>query len=255
MDINCYLDRDGGGLGDPIIKAFAKGHGGRLTRVKEGLIPGLPVFWGILRGNGELIRQAMLEKRMFLYIDHAYLRRGHDLKNYRVVVNNLQNTEPINWFMPSDRLDKLVCPPIEPWVAEHKERVLVCPPTDHIAKFFGVNANEWTEKVCQDIHQEKFLPLVRQKTSTRKLEEDFSLVRAVVTFNSSVAIKALQCGIPVYTSEHSAARRMGFGIEHLYTLVRPPTPERRIEYFRWLAYKQFHISEMEAGTVLAAISK
>lgn len=234
-----------GGHSERIMAAFAKGCGCQLTTPDRGLAPGTPAIWGLLRGAGDVLRQAMREGRRFYYVDHAYLVRGHYHSNYRIAIDDLQATGPI-LERPDDRWQRWRRDVrIEPWRTGGRH-ILLCPPSPTVANFFGKQA--WLPQVMTALRRytdRQIRVRTKEDAAGRPLALDLVGCHAVVTYQSMVAVEAVLAGVPVVVSPRSAAAPVGR--IHLEQIEDPARPDRE-PWLHHLAYCQFHLTEIGDGT-------
>lgn len=250
--------------GDNVIKEISKFLQISPNNVLDGLHPGLVISWGILRGSDKIIKECIRKNRNFLYIDHAYFNGGHkgDQSYYRIVKNELQLTQ-INSCL-DDRYKKLNIP-LKPW-RKDGDYILICPPSKATTNFYDLTY-DWLEKTLTILDQITDIPvivrykpgevdidfskgysvpkgIIRREQNLLSLDEQLSRAYAVVTFNSSVAVKAITEGIPVVVDTISAAapisRTSLLDIENLLY------PDRE-ECISSLSYGQFSWDEISTG--------
>ena len=212
----------------------------------------IPIFWGILHGNSKLIWQCIKERRLWIFCDHAYLRRGHDNQNYRMTINGYGMKRIRDWG--GERYANLKVG-VGKW-RNRGEHVLICPPTSYFMKHHKVS-NNWTNEIKQQLllHTDRVIrvrekPVKGSKGAT--LDEDLNNCHAVVTHMSNVAIDAVVKGIPVFVNHNSAAHMVGS--IHLNEIESPVICDRK----RWLnslAWNQFTQREISDGDALWMIYK
>jgi len=258
---SCYLTKSG--YGDKIIKSVAESLNAPLYSATGDIMPGLVFNWGILRGGDLIIKTAKKNKRDFMYIDHAYFNAGHAIErpSYRIVRNELQLTTINQYSTFSDRFDKLNIK-IKPW-RKSGEYILICPPSPATTTFYELNY-DWLAKTTEIIKQVSDRPIyIRHKPGamlidnskgyavpagtmkivedTISLDEHLSKAYAVVTFNSSVAIKAICQGVPVVVDKISAAAPISrTSLLDIEDLLYPD----REEWLCSLSYGQFYLDEI-----------
>jgi len=218
----------------------------------------------VLRGilKHKIMKQCWADSRDFYYMDTGYFGNEVSLKNrngwktyHRIVKNNLQHTEIVS--RPDDR-----------WLAHNRsipdwkktgKKILVVPPGEKPAKFYGINSVEWITSVVNTIHQYTDRPVeVRTKPANRldrvqtntfeqALADD---VFAVVTYNSIAAIESILHGIPVFTMAPNAAKPVA---SQDLTQIENPYYANTDKLYAWachLAYGQFHVTELRNGTAM-----
>lgn len=218
----------------------------------------------VLRGilKHKLMKQCRSDGRDFYYMDTGYF--GNEITNrnpngwkmyHRIVKNNLQHTEIIT--RPDDRW-KLHNRSIAPWKKSGR-KILVVPPGEKPAKFYGIDPAQWIDNVVNTIHQHTNRPVeVRTKPSNRldriqtntfeqALADD---VFAVVAFNSIAAVESILHGIPAFTLAPNAAGPVA--CQDLSQIENPYYAEAD-KVYAWachLAYGQFHVAELRNGTAM-----
>jgi hypothetical protein len=130
---------------------------------------------------------------------------------------------------------------LKPWRTGSK--ILVCPPSDHVAKLFGLEG--WERVTLATVKQHTDRPIkVRRKGDPRTFAADVSDAHCVVAHNSIAAVEAVTLGVPVFVDRSSAAAPVG--LTDLTKIEIPVYPDRD-EWVRSLAYGQFTREEMQSG--------
>lgn len=259
--ISCYLTNRANS--DNIIKIVSNSLSAPLYPALGGLNPGLIFLWGILRGSDLILREAIKQKRDFIYIDHSYFKAGHNMERpcYRFVKNELQLTKIYD--RPSDRFEELEIT-VKPW-RKNGEYILVCPPSPSTSYFYNLSYN-WLEKTLSVLNQITKKPIyVRYKpnlididlskgyavpSKTTVIEDKISLAEhferayCVVTFNSMVAVQAICAGVPTIVDKISCASPVSrTSLLDIHELLYP----YRMKWLYSLAYSQFYLDEIENG--------
>lgn len=140
--------------------------------------------YGILRGSAEVFRQS----RAWICVDRGYFKPKHYDGYYRLSLNGTQQTRFAPWMQDPKRFQQLGITP-KPWRGTDSSKpILICPPTDYVCQFFGIDKHAWIKSV----HSPK--SIMREKGDNEVLNlEDYS---HVITFNSSIGWQALLAGIP-----------------------------------------------------------
>jgi hypothetical protein len=238
-----------GGAGNETVRALTRSAGGGLVKANAGLQPGGAIIWGVLRGCDRLLQDAMRLGREFYYIDRPYFGRRNKPSQYRVTRGGLQAGKVLP--RPDDRW-KLLRISLQPWRHGGRE-IIVCPPTLAMIAFWGEPARSWLSETLNVLAQHTDRPIViRQKPGPKHnmpdLEEVLRTAHAVVTFNSNAAVEAVLAGVPVFTTELSAAAPVG--LTDLSRIEEPIRPDRE-PWCHHLAYGQFTQEEMRDGTALS----
>lgn len=217
-----------------------------LATVYDNIWPNAQVHmaYGILRGIAAIFNEcddALGEP--WLNVDRGYFRPNHYDGYYRVSLRGTQQTTGLNKLTPDyERLERLNLD-IKPWRGfDNSKPVLVCPPTEHVVKFFKVH--DWLEQAAMDLGRNI---IVRGKGSIDSINfHDYS---HVVTFNSSVGWQALMAGIPCISDpEHSivGAWFKDYNSPESLSEAQHNTRER---LFATMASLQLTLDEMRAGKI------
>lgn len=229
-----------------IAPYLAKGIGCPLVPKDMGLQPNTIGFmWGLLRGSPELIKASIQSFQPWFYLDHGYFHRGHYSGHYRVTYCDFQQRQLIE--RPDDRWKKLGVS-LMPWRSGRK--IIVCPPSDHVARIFGLQKWEQTTLAALKTHTGRPI-VVRRKTDPTPFRESLKDAHCLVTESSIAAVEALTLGVPVFVSPNSAAAPAGLSD---FTKIESPIYPDREPWARSLAYGQFTREEMKDGTAWRVLS-
>ena len=192
------------------------------------------VSYGILR-NAALVYKTGGD---WFEIDKGYWNAQHFNGNYRI---SYKGTQP-RYSPDIPHKDHNVT--LEPWI-EHGGHVLVCPPTEAVAEFFGINVESWVKE-----NTPATLPYrIRHKYVTEPIE--WNSVMSVITFNSSVGWQALQRGIPcISDTEHSIVGsyyKYHCAKKHLEYNTHSVRHIHREQLFRCMSAHQFTLQEIREG--------
>lgn len=235
----------------------------------------LIVFAGILRGEGLIYKYCKENNKNFLYVDHAYLERGYNLKEsasewMRITPNAF--TWSKNQIESSDRWNQYFANKyqLSPWNRNNGSYILALPPSDATKAMFP-ESSEWMEKTLAEISQKSNLPIrIREKplqvqvdlntnqviggrniVHKNTVEADMLGAKLIVTFNSAVPVLGTILGIPCYCSPYAAAYPMNIDLNH----INDPTEPNRQEWLNQLAHHQYTSEEMKNGTVWQLLKK
>ncbi|MEM7197294.1 MAG: hypothetical protein AAF352_02865 [Pseudomonadota bacterium] len=206
----------------------------------------LAVVHGILRGSDRIIKARLARKQDFLHIDNGYFGHRHFDGYYRVTKNQLQTQ-----YLPKrpiDRWQKLGLR-LEPWRKDGKA-LLVCPMSDFVAKFLGLDANQWLSHVLRTLseHSDRQI-IVRYKHCRESLLEQLKNTHALIGYQTLAGIDALLFGVPVFMLGPSAlCSNLRVALDNLTEIEDPLYPDHREEWASALAYQQFSLEEMQNGT-------
>ena len=218
----------------------------------------------VLRGimKHKIMKQCWKDGRTFYYMDTGYFGNDIGPKNpngyklwHRIVKNNMQHTDIIS--RPDDRWIKQNRT-IVPWRKDGR-KILVLPPGDKPAKFYGVDSTKWLNDVVNTIKQYTDRPIeVRAKPGKRgnrvlintfeqALDDD---VFAVVAYNTIAATESILYGIPAFTVAPGSADPVA--LKDLSQIETPYYADND-KLYAWachLAYGQFHVGELQNGIAM-----
>lgn len=188
--------------------------------------------YGILRGTESIFNSV----NHWFNVDRGYFNPRHFDGYYRISYRGTQ----LKWTpdLPRKPMDIK----FERWrKPDPLKRILICPPTYHVRKFFGYTGMDF-----QSSYEDKSY-VVRLKGDTSPLNlDDYN---AVITFNSSIGWQALQKGIPVLSNANYSAIGSFYNCSDLKTLTDKlhNIPDNRIELFEAMNASQFTLAEIEQG--------
>lgn len=221
-------------------------------------------LFGILRGTNLVYEHCQKNKIDFYYMDRPYWGISRQPPYFLRIVKN----DHVKNFIderPDDRFKATFPFDIKPFHKNGK-KILVCPPTKSISTFF--DCEQWLENTMADL--KKYTDreiIVREKpynpeaqigsdgkihtgeNSTKVATEKiiWSDIHAVVTNNSSITIKALANGVPVFADSNNCA--FPIAGKSLARIEDPVYIDPRPLFYS-LAYGQFTAKEMSDGTAL-----
>lgn len=214
------------------------------------------LLYGILRGCSDIIHFLFKNNIDYLHIDHGYIGRSKsNMFNgyYRVSLNDTQaHYKDVN--LPSERAKKLGVT-LKDWEDNEHGLVLIIPPTDAMAIFYGINIDDWVKTTIKKIKDKPHK--VRLKTDTIPLEQDLKGARCLITFNSNAAVDATLLGIPVIaTSQHSVIRDWNkLTMNDLDDCYKKSVNLDRNKLINFISYHQFTLDEMEKGIAATIIKE
>jgi hypothetical protein len=220
---------------DEVLGALAKSFGAETFDTSRTFVGGLSLFMGF--DAQDQIRKC-LEGRPFIYIDHAYFKRGYEHGNFRVIVNGFHQTGIRD--VPGDRLKKFDVK-VEPW--KRGRSVVVIEPSQNICRFLEVSPH-WARETEELVKRHTDRP-VRIKRKGPGLIGELRDCHAVVSLSSVAEVEAAKYGIPVFATRHSPASPIAW---HDFTKIETPVYPDREAWLRTLSYSQWHVSEMADGT-------
>ena len=219
-------------------------------------------LFGILRGTNLVYEHCVKNKIKFFYMDRPYWGVSRQEPHFLRIVKN-GHVKNFVENRPDDRFKATFPYEIQDYHKSGK-KIMICPPTSSISTFFGcenwldrtlegLRANTDREIVVRDkpynpeayIDKHGIMRTGENNTKTQKEKIDWREIHAVVTFNSSITIKALANGVPVFTDENNCAFPIA---EKDLTKIESPRYEDPRPLFYSLAYGQFNAQEMSDGT-------
>jgi len=246
------------------VDAFVKGSGsGSIYQFRE--MKSLPkedlTMYGILAGSGEVYKWCQNEHRNFYFMDHGYFTNAHDSPHWLRITKN-KHCQNVLQDKPADRYEKYFKKELKPW---HKgKKILVLPPTNAIANFFGVE--DWLDKTLLtlkkstdrqiDIREKPYNPTIAvdhvgatvkvDRPTVHKGSIDWTQYHATVTYNSNTMVASLENGVPVFCDpDNSAAAPIS---ETDFSRIETPKYGDRVALFSSLAYNNWTLQEMANGT-------
>lgn len=214
----------------------------------ENIDADIHIGYGILRGMDDVFRACDRLGRPWFNIDKGYWKPGHYDGYYRISLGGTQQTtfnglEPDYAFI-SDNVDCV----FRREMRNTGRKILVCPPTEHVAKFFGVDIRHWETMNAGNTSDYLF----RRKGCERPLQHDLDQCSKVVTFNSSVGWEALRQGIEVVSDPiHSIVGAYQKFIDKPLHLDF----NKRCKFFAIQASLQLTLSEMRNGLLWPLLQK
>ena len=218
-------------------------------------------FMGFLRGGNLVYRWAEMRGVDFYYIDRPYWGESRKTPYWMRCTKN-QHVKTFVDGRPDDRFKQSFKETIKPYHKNGKY-ILVVPPSHSVALMF--NGQSWLENTVSILTQSTDRQLIiREKPYNPKsfLDEEGKMlpgesenkqpnkpfewdqVQAVVTFNSSITIKALTNGVPCFANFENPCLPV---CEQDFTKIETPKYEDPRPVFNSLAYGQFTQEEFRSG--------
>ena len=219
------------------------------------------VFMGVLRGTHLVYKHCQDNKKNFYYIDRPYWGESRATPYWMRCVKN-QHVKTFVDHRPDDRFKQQFKDPVKSF---HKNGtyVLVVPPSHAMAEMF--DGKDWldnTIKVLKDntdreiiVREKPYNPkavidgegkMVPGKSANNQPPKPFEWgkVHAVVTFNSSISIKALTNGVPAFANFDNPCMPV---CEQDFSKIETPKYEDPRPVLNSLAYNQFTQDEFRSG--------
>jgi len=220
-----------------MIRVHKTGHSIADT-VADAVMAGLPdvdidldIVYGILRHS------VFDTSKCWVHIDKGFYDAGHFEGKYRV---SLMGTQQIG-FWPEPIPHTM---PLQPWRGfDPSKPVLVCPPTDAVAQFFGLAGTVWPYPPNS---------VLRHKGDPSKI--NFQDYNYVLTFNSSVGWQGIAAGIPCVSDPRFSMVGSYFKNIPLAELAEKQHIDRE-RMFGCMSACQLTLDEMRQGKLWPLIEK
>lgn len=238
---------------DPYLQDFILGSGGKIGQWDyENFEDTTLIIRGLGGKSQKAIKHCIETNRNFYAIDTGYMQPGSKKDYHRITYNGLQNTGPL---IPRDnnRLRLLNYTSSSPKTGR---KILVCPPSDKVMKFYDQDLDTWMKITIAEIKKHTDRPIeIRKKPSRtdrvtnntiwQALDDD---VYCLVTYNSIAATEAFLYGVPAIALAPNAATVVcNTSIEQINKL-NVPTPDLQLQLAKHLSYCQFTSKELRDGT-------
>jgi lipopolysaccharide biosynthesis glycosyltransferase len=237
---------------DPIIENFIQGSPGHIStwdREKNSNTPLL--IRGLSTNCQQAIQHCWDTGRKFYYMDTGYFGNDKHKQYHRLTVNHVQHLGPII-ERPHDRLKKLKYK----FVArrKHGSEILICPPSEKVMKFYGMNLDEWINDTITQVKLQtdrkitiRTKPSRSERISTNTIYDALNNAFCLITFNSIAATEALLYGVPAIALAPNAASVLcNTKIDELNNLYIPKADDI-MAFAAHLSYCQFTPREMISG--------
>jgi hypothetical protein len=172
----------------------------------------------------------------FVYIDHAYFKRGWHNGNFRAVRNGVHLTKV--YPRPTDRLKRLGVL-IEPWRKKGRE-IVVIPPSERQLALYG--NTDWLLKTETRLSEITDRPVICKTGKTNPLRDFCRDAWAVVTHSSVAGVEATLMGIPVFSTPDCPSYPVNAG--PLEKIDDPHYSEARTEWAASLSYASWNVGEI-----------
>lgn len=237
---------------DPYLQDFILGSGGCISDWDyENTEDTALVIRGLGGKSQKAIKHCIEKNRDFYAIDTGYIQPGTKKEYHRVTLNGLQNTGPL---IPreNDRLSKLNFKP-----RQHVpgNKILICPPSEKVMKFYDKDVNEWIKNTVEEIKsltdrpiEIRLKPSRGERVTTNTIWQALEDAYCLVTYNSIAATEAFLYGVPAIALAPNAASTVcNTSIQEINNLIIP-TRDLQMTLARHLSYCQFTSAELRNGT-------
>lgn len=244
---------------DPVLENFVIGAGGKLSRWNLEKNTKTPlVIRGLSSDSQSAIKYCQANSIDFYSVDTGYIQPGTRKDYHRVTKNNLQNLDAIK-DRPVDRLKKLNWSYREP---HNDGKILICPPSEKVMKFYNVNLEEWLESTVDQIKLQTNRPIqIRNKpirldrVTTDTIWKALTDTYCLVTYNSIAATEAILYSVPAITlAPNAAATICNTDIESINNLTIP-TKNEIVRFAAHLSYCQFTMAEIKSGMAWSIVNE
>ena len=211
------------------------------------------LLYGVLRGCSDVIHYNFKNGHDYLHIDRGYIKPHHFSGYYRISLNDTQ-AHYKDVALPSERAKKLNVT-IRDWQDNENGLVLILPPTEAMAIFYGIDMKKWLDTTIKKLNGRPYK--VRTKEDHVSLEDDLKTAKCVITFNSNAALDAVLFGVPaIVTSQHSVVRDWnGLTMNNVEDCYDKSVDLDRNKLLNFVAYHQFTLDEIEKGIAPAIIKE
>ncbi len=202
------------------------------------------IGYGILRGMADVYRRIEKAGKHWFNVDLGYVDPGHFDGQYRIAYKNTQS-------LFDEKIQSEKCPKISPW-KNGGDVALLCPPTDHTAAFFHIDDAAWIAAAEAKARQFGLTPKIRRKDDPENLEDALAQAGAVIAFNSSVAWKALQQGVPAFSDvRYSTVGSWHGNVDSMDALKKL----ERESLFRFMCANQLSLLDIQQGKLLPMLKR
>lgn len=192
------------------------------------------IVHGVLRGNADVINQAIDRQIPWAYMDNGYL------STYKRVILNA--TAPIT--MREGRRFEIKHGTL-PWRGGTGENILVLPPSPPYMEAFGESAKDFLNHCAHNInlYTDRNIIVRAKPAKGRKAkpwDEQLKDAYCVVTWGSALALDAMNKGVPTISLGWCPAKAASFKLEDLDTdkLLEEPNREAVINNLTWSSFEK-----------------
>ena len=236
---------------DPYLQGFISGAGGYISTFdREVHSNNSLVIRGLGGGSQKALKYCIENNVDFYAIDTGYIQPSTKKEYHRITKNNLQNLGPII-DRDRDRLKRLSWGYRDPAPGQ---KILICPPSEKVMKFYGEDLNLWMKTTLEKIKtltnrpiEIRLKPSRDERVTTNTIWQALDDAYCLVTYNSIAATEAILHSVPAIALAPNAASVLcNTGLEDINSLYLP-TKEETINFAKHLSYCQFTQKEMTTG--------
>lgn len=215
----------------------------------------------------KIINDCWKSGRPFYYIDTGYVGNLIKKKDFhRVVKNDVQHTKVFD--APEDRWKAIVQKNSElefvNWRKHNKGKILLVTPSDKPCKFYNIDRKKWVNDTINTLKNYTDREIIIRDKGKRHervggRSVPYYLIReeiyATVTYQSIAAIESVCVGVPAFTMQKTAADSVTS--QDLSKIESPfyPPKEQVEKWQHWLAYCQYHYTELGNGSAVRLMRK
>ncbi len=225
-------------------------------------------FMGVLRGTNLVYKWAQQNNKDFYYIDRPYWGESRGTPYWMRCVKN-EHVKTTHEYRPDDRYKKYYKGDALKPYHKNGKYILIVPPSHSMSLHF--NALDWLDNTLKILKENtdreiivrekpynpksffdaegKMMPGPSENKQPQKPFE-WDRVHAVVTFNSSITIKALHNGVPCFSNFENPCAPI---CEKDFSKIENPMYGDREPIFNSLAYGQFTQEEYRNGYALSIL--
>lgn len=236
---------------DPYLEGFIAGAGGKISSWdREQTSDNALVIRGLGGTSQKALKHCIETGRDFYAIDTGYIQPGSKKEYHRITKNNLQNLGPII-ERDNDRLRKLNWEYREPGQGK---KILICPPSEKVMKFYGEDLDKWMTTTLETIKsltnrpiEVRLKPSRGERVTTNTIWQALDNAYCLVTYNSIAATEALLYSVPaIALAPNSASVLCNTNLKDINSLYLPTKKEIQ-QFAAHLSYCQFTQKEMSTG--------
>jgi hypothetical protein len=204
----------------------------QVLRIVRKAFPDYPCFMGF--DFIPAIKQQL--GKPFIYVDHAYIDRGYDRENFRVILSDVHQLKLLGREKPKGYQMKA-----RRW--KRGEHIVLFPPSHTMGRLF--DAQSWAEETSRELmrHTDRKIR-VKVKDSLEPLHEYLHNCHAAVGYGTVASVEAALAGIPLFCGPHCPGTPIGLAD---FSQIESPIYPDREPWFSSLTWSQFTLKEIEAG--------
>lgn len=199
------------------------------------------IFYGIMRGTGNIMHEMRRHNKNFWYIDNGYFDAEYIDRFHRKPMTGYYR------ISRGDMLEPFGGPDITSAPIQSRDFIIM-PPSHYTANYYDTAPTDWSETWANILVKKGFPMKFREKNSAVDLHGDLKELKqkggSVLAFNSMSVMSALDWGVPVYDT-HGVFRNAG---EILKPDFKPRVMFDFAEVERFYRPRQFTLSQIASGS-------